>query len=466
MDKEESQVRSVNPKVFELVTASFVLANRHRFEVSGVHVYRVTDRTEERYSVEPADYRQVERDTLSRDHPAVYAVPRQWGPETGTLEPAQQQLLSEQENAFFVRWNELMAQSPRERIRELAKTRLEFEDRYREASTGAEKVKILASAIETTFLVNRASMGLNKVGLSDDDQDLVRETTAIVQSVVAMVMESHLAVTLFQTFRSLSSGQTLNHIVRVFSTMVAFLVFYNDLHSRGLLSKLRGVFAEHYREAYTKLLPGLPESLCTLDNLVRLPALPEHKLRTYALGALMHDIGKVMDLGYFENGATYDPVRIKQHPILGSGLFQRTYGNKYEDARYIVGDHHNYLFHKDGYGLTRWERLRGHQPVQTAKCSISDTLEVYASGQSLGFLPVEICGLVDVYDALTDPGRVYKDVHEPVEAVEFMEANFLRAHKFDPVVFDLFVDFLRSMGVPLRPELGFQGKYDRRKGQL
>ena len=59
MDKEESQVRSVNPKVFELVTASFVLANRHRFEVSGVHVYRVTDRTEERYSVEPADYRQV-----------------------------------------------------------------------------------------------------------------------------------------------------------------------------------------------------------------------------------------------------------------------------------------------------------------------------------------------------------------------------------------------------------------------
>ena len=42
--------------------------------------------------------------------------------------------------------------------------------------------------------------------------------------------------------------------------------------------------------------------------------------------------------------------------------------------------------------------------------------------------------LVDVYDALTDPGRKYRDPLKPAEAVEFIRDKFLKEQQPEPIV--------------------------------
>jgi HD domain len=395
-----SAVTTVDPQVFTLVTAAYLLENRSRLESSHVPLYRVTAKTETRFQVVAVTMPQIEALPEGLQKLQEYSIPRQWTDEPPAKSPW---LDTTQEDAFLVRWNELMEMPPAQRVKELSRGRQDFEGKILSTPAPSERARLV---------VNIA------------DQALVKETVSIVQSVVTLVEESDLAVTLFQSLQSLTNGNTLNHIVRVFSNMVTFLVYYNDLHAKGLNQKVRLIFPTCYKEEYQRYLPGLRDSLATSDNMVRLPNLSVTKVRTWALGALMHDIGKILDLGYFENEAAFDATRIKQHPIIGSGLFQRTYGEKFEEARYIVGDHHNYMFHPDGYGLSRWERSRSPRAHPEIVCCVADALENFTSGQALSFLPVEICTIIDVYDALTDPSRQYKKPMTPQQTIAFMEEHF------------------------------------------
>ena len=351
------------------------------------------------------------------------------------------------QDAFIVRWNALLELSPKERLRELAKSREQFETGKQKELEPAERAKLVVDVTEMAFLVNRTTMGTNSAQLSPEDRALVKETETIIRSVVEMIGESRSAASLFQAVQKRSNGHTLGHVVRVFVLMVGFLLHYNKLHNEGLNHKLRKDFSPRLRDAYRRLLPNLSDNWMTTANLVRLPALSVPQIREYALGALLHDVGKVMDLEYFENDTHYDREKIENHPILGCGLFLRTYGTAHEAARYIIGDHHNYLFHPDGYGLTRWERKRGTRVLPAYQCSVADSLEVYTSGLALCFLPIEVCGLIDVYDALTDQTRAYKVPMEPEEAVRFMQNQFILPGKIDPILFGLFVDYLKSLGI-------------------
>jgi len=348
------------------------------------------------------------------------------------------------QDAFLVRWNALLELSPRQRILELAKSRGQFEEQRRSETDLKVKAQMVVGITEMAFLVNRATMGTNKGEPGAEDQALVKETHAIIRSVVEMLADSRLAQSLFQVVQLRSNGHTLGHVVRVFATMVDFLVFYNRCHNQGLIQKLRKAFPTKYAQAYRKRLPHLADNWVTSDNLVRLPALSVAKIREYALGALLHDIGKITDLAYFEQGSGYDREKIEQHPILGCGLFLRTYGTSHEEARYIIGDHHNYLFHPDGYGLTRWERKRSQRVLPPPRCVISDTLGAFTDGTAMGFLPAELCSIIDVYDALTDPTRIYKVPLSPAEAVQFIDSDFLAVGKVDPILFSLFQDYLAS----------------------
>jgi len=443
------------------VTASYLLENRKWLENSHVPVYAVKAKTGDQFQVNAVTIQEVAGLTEDQRNPREYVLPRQWT--TGPLVKGPT-VLTNDEDSFFVRWNQLMAMTPTQRVQELSAGRQDFEKRAASTASLAERAKMIGDITGLTFLVNRASMNLDKARLTADDQKLVEETVAIVDSVVSMIEESELASTLFQSLRSMSNGHTLDHITRVFSTMVSFLVHYNHCHTKGLDQKIRQVFPKYYKEDYRHLVPGIGESLATSDNLVRLPHLSADRVRMYALGALMHDIGKILDLSYFENDAPYDRARIKQHPVVGSGLFQRTYGARFEEARCIIGDHHNYLYHADGYGLSRWERTRSPRPVSQVVCCVADKLETFTSGQALSFLPVEICAIIDVYDALTDPSRKYKKVLTPAQAVGLMKEQFQALHKIDPILFDLFIDFLKEMGVELPEDVGLQALYDRKKG--
>ena len=82
---------------------------------------------------------------------------------------------------------------------------------------------------------------------------------------------------------------------------------------------------------------------------------------------------------------------------------------------------------------------------------------------ALGFLPVEMLAVIDIYDAMTDNSRTYKKGMNPAQAIQFMADKPLAEGKIDPVIFDIFIDFLKQSGIDLPDNIGIQHKFKLRK---
>lgn len=440
---ENSSEGKVNKNVFRTVSGAWLLAHWTDLEEAHAPVLQIQSRSAQVLHVSVLTRTALESLTDAERELSNFAVPSRWL----AGNQLKQFHLGWDRDPFFLRWHALLDLLPEKRIEALRKGRAEVEESLKHERDPVSRAKLIASVTETAFLANKACMSLEKSALGANDQELVHETILVVQAVLSSIEESKVSSALLLAFRSISSGQVIDHVVRVFTLGSAFLLYLKKIHTQNFAVRLRTAFPNLYKAMYLKLLPQIPESRLTSDNLIRLKSYSEKEIREQALGMLLHDLGKAMDLGYFESAGPYEKTRIQQHSILGSGLFLRTYGQKFEQARYIIGDHHNYLFHPDGYGLTRWDRSRGGRGQKVPVASVGDSLENYEDGEALAFLPIEACSLCDVYDALTDPIRPDKRVRSPSQAIEVMAREFVREGKLDPVLFDLFVGFLKTTGV-------------------
>jgi len=424
-----------------LVTFAYILEHRDRLLAVGAPLFRLGNQgggiqatavsLEAILALDPDE--QVKAD---------FALPRRWVDRPPF--PAALGLDAPPDHGFPSRWVGLLDLSPRERIRELIKQREHFETQRKDVSDLGDRATLVMEVSEAVFAVNRASLSLDKDELTVEDHQLVKETQGVIRSVVEMMAEPELARVLFGLLRTPSLDTTFRHVLRVFSSMVGFLLFFQDQHARGMSHRIRVAFPERYRGVYRRLLPAVSDASLTSDNVVRLSTLSIPQIRVYALGALLHDIGKVFDLDHRVATETLGRYRVEQHPILGSGLFLRTYGHEHEEARYIIGDHQNHLFHPEGYGLTRWERKNGRRVFPSYQCCLTDSLSDFTAGQALGFFPAEACALIGLYDGLTTP-----DDGPGVSvgaALERLRDDALVHGKVDPILFDLFTDYLRSMG--------------------
>ena len=429
-----------------LVTFAYILQNRDRLAASGTPIYRLGTQGGASQAVAVSLESVL---VLSPQEQAAleFALPRRWVERH--VFPRALDLDAPPDEASPSRWVGLLDLTPRERIRELIKCREQFEIQRKQVSNPGERAAVLAEVAVAAFEINRASMSLEKAGATAEEVLLVKETKAIIKSVVEMMAEPELGRALFDLLRRPSLDFTYRHTIRVFSTMVGFLLYYQESHARGIFQRVRLAFKDRHRSIYRRLLPAVSEGALTADNVVRLSALSIPQIRVYALGALLHDLGRVFDLDHGEGLGTADPRRVHRHPILGSGLFLRTYGLEHEEARYIVGDHHNQLFHPDGYGLTRWERNNGRRVYPAYQCCITDSLSDFTAGQALGFFPVEVCGLVDLFDGLTHP-----DSGEGLTvnaALDKLREEALIHGKVDPILVDLFTDYLHSLRIAPPP---------------
>lgn len=440
---ETSAEGSVSAKTFRSVSAVYLLENWDDLHAAATPIFHIKERTVEAFHVSVLTRKDLDSMTSSERAAASFAIPSQWL--AGNR--FKQFSFGWDRDPFFLRWHALLDIIPEERVELFRKARNQTEARLKEERDPVARAKLIASVTETAFLANKACMSLEKTSLDKNDQELVRETILTVQSVLSAIEESKLSSTLMLALRSISSGQVIDHVVRVFTTGTAFLLYLKKLHTQNLALRLRAAFPAVYKNLYRKVLPRVPENRLTSDNVFRFRSYSEEEIREQALGILLHDLGKAMDIGYFESEAKYDDARVKQHSILGSGLFLRTYGQKFEQARYIIGDHHNYLLHPDGYGLSRWDRFRGGRGLGEPEASVGDTLESYLEGQTLAYLPIEVCSQCDVFDALTDPRRAYQQIKSASEAIELMASDFVLKGKFDPIVFDLFVEFMKTTGL-------------------
>jgi len=429
------------------VSATYVLEHLDDLTRHGVPVFRALANASGELRAEAVDPLSARTVPPAERDKKQFLVERGWMPR-----------LFAESDTFDAQLQPLLDETPAQRTEAVAALRTALAELKNSDVAPEAKARVIMDSVSQTFLLNKASLKTRPQDVTFHERTLSKETDAIVGTALEMAEDPALMAGLFACFEGLSNGQTINHVMRVFVSFTGFIGYYNDLHQNRLSPQLRRAFPGVYLGAYRRLLPGLSPGLMTSDQLLQFPAVGFFERKEYALGAFLHDIGKMGNIDYFESEAAYDPAQIQQHVFLGAGLILMNYGNAHDGARMLAGDHHNALGRPGGYGITRLERERGmRKPAETIRV-LSGTPDGFVSGEALGWLPVEMLAVADVYDAMTDNSRVYKKAMTSSEAVIFLEDTMAESGKLDPVLVDLYVDFLRTQGVDVPDNRGFAWK--------
>jgi HD-GYP domain-containing protein (c-di-GMP phosphodiesterase class II) len=77
---------------------------------------------------------------------------------------------------------------------------------------------------------------------------------------------------------------------------------------------------------------------------------------------------------------------------------------------------------------------------------MSYSIDDVKKGAALAYVPAKILEIIDVFDALTDKNRKYRDREFTVdEALTIMKENFVEEEtKLDPVLFSIFLDYVKN----------------------
>lgn len=311
---------------------------------------------------------------------------------------------------------------------------------------------VVASTTDT-ILINKAIFEdlakLTPENAKIQSQIVVEETSEIVKIASNLLQEFSGDYSIFSEMIQKSNGSTIKHMTRVFVMTLSYFHTFNKLINSGYVARIRADFSEKYRKKYEKLLPHITDfNSITLERVFKGGMSSVHNLESNAIGVgfLLHDIGKQVDIEYFEGSGAYNKERIQAHVTNGfNELLKRTVYPPVVSA--IAGFHHEYYGYPSGYGPLRdFINRKFPEGIQCDYC-ISYSLKDVYNGEALCFLPAKMLEIVDVYDALTDPERKYRDPLIPAEAIEFMKKNFISSEiKLDPILFDIFELYLIESG--------------------
>jgi len=312
---------------------------------------------------------------------------------------------------------------------------------------------VLASSARDAAMVNHTI--LKEIKTMPDEQakayskEVVMYTNEIVKTSAHLLTENILSDELMRTITEKSKGIVFQHITRVYLNGVAFLEYLNKIiSSSSAILKIKTSFTLKYRKFYQMLLPHMDGYDVTLDNVFKegLKKIPSDILYKWSVGFLLHDLGKAADIEYHESDAAYDRVKVVDHVKVGySSITEKT--NYPKEAGLIVGYHHEYYGDSDGYGPYRDDLAEYKSQVADVKQEYCMTYETESilDFKALSFFPAKVLEIVDIYDSLTDPRRVYRKAMPSEEALDMMYREFIiKRHKIDPILFDIFINFIHD----------------------
>jgi hypothetical protein len=311
----------------------------------------------------------------------------------------------------------------------------------------------LVDTAKDAALINHAALE-DALRLADDEakrltQDLVDSTHEMVKTSASLAAENIFNNELVNTLVEKSNGTIVQHMTRVYLNGIAFLSYYNNLVSTSsAIQKLRISFATKYRAFYQALLPHVdPEDL----NLERvfyggMRAIPPELYFKWAVGFLVHDIGKASAVEYHEGEAEYDRHIVIDHVKQGfKSIMNKT--NYPMEASLITGYHHEYYGNSAGYGYFRayLHEYKKQNPAAKLDYCITYDLAPILDYHVLAYFPAKVLEIIDVYDSVTDPHRIYRKAMTPEEALEMMREEFIvKHHKLDAILFFFFFMFIRE----------------------
>lgn len=353
------------------------------------------------------------------------------------------------EEPFTKALTQIKALTPKQRFEHLKATAEQLSRLRTENLKPEVQVKTIVEASQSAFLVNK-TLFMDEVMTPDRLEvylGVKAETRDIVRRVTDHIGSHAPAEFLLDLLQYLSSGSTISHVNRVFAQSVGLFFFYNEFfEAKGWAGVMRRNFAREYGNYYAKLLPEA--SGLTFDRVYpKAGLISDVLMQDCALGTLLHDIGKVPQIDYFESSEGYDREKVVNHAFAGFDILRKTY-EKTRAVAHMAGDHHEYYGHKDGYGIVRrfYEPAAAREGIKPQHCLTLELSEV-ENRETLAFVPAKLLELVDVFDALTDPERKYRarSTYTAAEALELMRREFLDNHlKLDPLLFDIFCLFLQA----------------------
>ncbi|TKZ35032.1 HD domain-containing protein, partial [Brachyspira catarrhinii] len=194
-----------------------------------------------------------------------------------------------------------------------------------------------------------------------ENQEITETTSALVTTIVNMLSYNTETQKVFTELRNYSDGGVMAHSNRVFISYVNFLTFYNNLiKRRHLVHNIRTVYEKVYEKYYDKIIETVGGKYKIYDNLKTvedcidqgIKSVEEQEMYSYSVGALLHDVGKVKDLDYFEGADGRDYERIKKHLFNSYKLVSQT--SEYPlEVILTVALHHEYY----GLGYGPYEKL-------------------------------------------------------------------------------------------------------------
>jgi HD-GYP domain-containing protein (c-di-GMP phosphodiesterase class II) len=316
---------------------------------------------------------------------------------------------------------------------------------------------VTEALVETTqdaILHNHTTL-MEALNLTEDDakeqtQNLVESTRDIVKASTQLISANIFNDDLMNTLVSKSNGTIIQHMTRVYLKGLAFLAYYNKLvSSSSYIAKLRISFSEHYTLFYRSLLPHLHLEDLTLEKvfLGGMRAIPEHMFFNWAIGFMVHDIGKASAVEYHEGEGAYNRDLVMEHVKVGyNSIINKT--NYPREAGLIAGYHHEYYGDPSGYGIFRTglELHRKKNPLAKQDYCIAYEVEPMTNFQTLAFFPAKILEIIDVFDSLTDTNRKYRKALSTQEALAMMEEEFVNKNqKLDIILFELFQRFIKEI---------------------
>jgi len=371
--------------------------------------------------------------------------------------------IQEEESGFGSDYDNIAQLSAEEKVQLLSRKKIQLDKLLIQKSRDPVIIaEVLASTISDTLMINHSVLD-EIINFADEQakafsKKIISYTSEIVKSTTKLLLENVFSDSLMRTITEKSKGIVFRHITRVYLNGIAFLAYINKIiTSSSALIKIRADFSLKYRKFYQALLPHIDSYHITLDQIFMggLREIPSEIFIKWSVGFFVHDIGKAADIQYHESDAAYDRVKVVDHVKVGySSITEKT--NYPREVGLIVGYHHEYYGDPDGYGPYRDDLAEYKSQVADVKQDycITYDLESILDFKALAYFPAKVLEIIDVYDSLTDPRRVYRKPLSSEEALDMMYKEFItKRRKLDPILFDIFLNFIHEKEAKNNAEL-------------
>ncbi len=287
--------------------------------------------------------------------------------------------------------------------------------------------------------------------VQEQNKELMKVTKDLVVDIVKVLSKNPETEDIFDNLKHFSEGGTSAHSNRVFVMFTDFIRFYNaQVNEPSFINKMRKRFVSEYKDMYQAILDKYngDKEIKMLEDAIEhgLGRLSEAEMLNLPVAALLHDIGKIKDIDYFESDNARDYERIQRHLFNGFYLITKMIDIP-NDMAYTIGFHHEY--YGLGYGpfTAMYQKRKEVEPRFRVSHVMSYDVDSVLACRALGYFPAKVIEAIDVYDALMDPARKYRKggSFTSEAALDLMETEFVQAHtKLDPIVFGIFKNYVNS----------------------